>query len=89
MHDAFVVRVFKGSGNLRSDAPSLVERHRAFERFALDQLHHQRTLFDAVNVSDVGVIQQSKDLGFAVEARQALRVAGEGFRQDLERDIPL
>jgi hypothetical protein len=37
MHDAFVVRVFKGSGTLRSDVPSLIERHGAFGRFALDQ----------------------------------------------------
>jgi hypothetical protein len=40
MNDAFVVRVFKGSGNLRRDVPSLVERQGAFGRFALDELHH-------------------------------------------------
>jgi hypothetical protein len=89
MNDAFVVRVFKRSGNLRCDMPSLVERHGPFGRLALDQLHHQRAIFNAVNVSDVWVIQPSKDLGFALEARQSLWVAGEGFRQNLERHVAL
>ena len=56
MHDAFVVRVFQRSGNLRSDAPGFVERHGAFGRFALDQLHRQGTVFDAVDLGDVWVI---------------------------------
>jgi hypothetical protein len=37
MNDAFVVRVFQSSGNLRSDVPNLVERHWPFGRFALGQ----------------------------------------------------
>ena len=54
---------------------------------ALDQLHHQRALLDAVDGSDVGMIQRRQHLRFALEARHVLRVAGQGGGQHLDGDV--
>ena len=50
------------------------DRQRALEQFALDQLHHQGALFDPVNLRDVGMVQRSQHLGFALEAGETLGV---------------
>jgi hypothetical protein len=42
-----------------------------------------------VDVRDVGVIERGEDLCFPLEAREAVRIGGEGFWQNLERDIPI
>lgn len=42
-----------------------------------------------VDLRDVGVIQRGQDLSFALEARHALGVAGEGIGQYFQRDFSL
>ena len=81
MDHAPLVRVLQRIRDLQRDLPGVLERQRAFGRLALDQLHHQRAIFDAVEGCDVGMIQRGQDLGLALEARHAAGIAGEGFRQ--------
>src|SRR5262249_16228073 len=60
---------------------------RSGERFALDQLHGQRAVLDAVNMRDVGMIQRCEDFGFPLEANHASGIAGKHFGQYLERNL--
>ena len=66
---------------------------RCDEILALDQFHHQRTdtigFFETVDVGDVRMIERRERLRFAREPRQAIGIAGEGVRQDLERDVAI
>ena len=89
MDHAPFVRVFQRVGDLHRDLPGLLERHRAFGRFALDQFHDQRPLFDAVNLGDIGVIERSQHFGLALEARHATGIGGEGLGQNLHGHITL
>ena len=43
-------------------------------------------LADVVDGADVGMVQCGSGLGFALEARERLRVAGNVFRQELQGD---
>src|SRR5688572_26515363 len=45
-------------------------------------------LFEAVDDRDVGIIHEWERLGFAVEARQPLRIQCEGVRQHFDRHVP-
>ena len=45
------------------------------------------SVLKAVDRADVLMIERREDLGFAAEARDALRVSGEQGRQDLDRDL--
>ena len=47
------------------------------------------TCFEAVNLSDVGVVQRRQDLCFALEAGQPVGVVGKMVRQQLQRDVSL
>ena len=89
MDDALLVRRLQRFGDLLRDRQRLVERDRLRARSAargltLDQLHHERAdaaaLFEAVDVRDVRMVQRGEDLGFALEAREALGVGGERRR---------
>ena len=71
----------------------LLRSHRA-QRRPLDEFEDQclRALgvFQPVDGADVGVVQRGEDLGFPLEAGQAVGVGREGVRQDFERDtIPV
>ena len=44
---------------------------------------------DSVNVSDVGMVERSQNLGFALEASHAVGIAQERRGQDFERDVAL
>ena len=64
------------------------------EVLALDELHDQRggrvaRVLDAVDLRDVRMIERGERLRFALEAHQAIGVAGERGRQDLERDLAI
>jgi hypothetical protein len=63
------------------------------QRAALDELENERAypvaLFDAVDRGDAGMIERRKDFGFAIEARETLRVARERLRQNLERNVAI
>ena len=43
---------------------------------------------DTVDGSDVGMIQRSERLRFAVESRDALGIGGERLGQDFDRNLP-
>ena len=58
MDDAFLVRSFERIGDLLGVVQRSLERQRPLERLALDQLHHQRALFHAVDLRDVGMIER-------------------------------
>ena len=57
------------------------------QRGAFDQFDNQRPLLDAVDRSDVGVIQRGQNLGFAREARQSIGILRERIRDHLDRDL--
>jgi len=89
MDDAFFTMVCggEGVGDLFGDFQGFFNGDRAFlleplaERIARDELHDEVVritgLIEAVDGSDVGVIQRREELGFALKARQAFRIAGE------------
>ena len=60
---------------------------------AFNQFHDERTdtarFFETMDVRDVGVIQRRQRLRFAREPGQAIGIAGEGVRQDLQRDVAI
>jgi hypothetical protein len=98
MHDLPAVRGFERIGDLACDAERLVGRNRALgdavgERRSVHELHDDDRvaagLVESVDVRDVGVIQRGEDLGFALEARDAVLVVGESLRQDLDGHVSL
>jgi hypothetical protein len=42
----------------------------------------------AAPAANVWMIRRGEDLAFPFEAREAVRIAREGVRQDFERDVP-
>ena len=60
---------------------------------ALDQFHHERAyaarIFQAVDMRDVRMIEGRERLRFAREPGQAIGIAGEGVRKDLQRDVAI
>ena len=62
-------------------------------RLTLDQFHDEGLglvgIFQAVDGGDVGMIQRGEGLGFALEAGNPFRIAGEGRRQHFDRDIAI
>ena len=98
MDDALLVRRFERFCDLLRDGQRFVQWNRSAryplgEVFALDELHDQRTdavrLFEAMDVSDVGMVQRRECLGFAREPRQPVEIARESFRQRLQRHITI
>ena len=98
MHDALFVRCGQRVHNLQRNGACLVDRDGAsrntvFERRAFDQLHHERPpvagLFDSVEMRDVRVVERREHFGFALESREALWIARDVWRKDLERDFAL
>jgi hypothetical protein len=63
------------------------------KRRLLDQLHHESVhaahLFDAVDSSDVGMIQSGEGSGFPLKSRKSLSVLSEALGQDLDRHVAL
>ena len=60
---------------------------------ALEQLHHRVgmavALPDVEDRQDVGVRQRRNRVRFALEARQRLRISGDGRRNNLDRDVAI
>ena len=97
MDDALPVRFVQRIRDLDGPRERLVERHRPFrqprgERLAVDQLHDEEVdplvVADVVDRADVRMIERGDGARLAFEAGAALRVGGEGRRQDLHGDIP-
>ncbi len=63
------------------------------QRLALHELQHEERgagpIFEPVDSADVRMIKRGEDLGFPVEAREAVGIERELRRQDLEGDIPI
>ena len=98
VHDALLMRCFERLCDLLGDGQRLVQRYRSAgdalrEIVALDQLHrqrrHARGSFDAVDLSDVRVVQRGQNLRFALKPSHAVGVAREGLRQRLEGHLAL
>ena len=96
MDDAFLVSRLQPLGNLLEERKGFTERDGAShdplgQGLARHELHHQKVrpvrLFEPVNRGDVGMIQRSKEPGFALEASQALFVLCESFQDDFDGDI--
>ena len=51
----------------------------------LDQLEHERAVFEPVDLRYIGMIERCEHLRFTMKARQAVRVAGKCLGQDLDR----
>ena len=64
----------------------------ASQRFALDKLHHEELaaagLLESVQDRDVRGVQRRKDVCFTLETVHAIRIAGELFRRNFDRDGP-
>ena len=56
---------------------------------AVDELEDQRgrVIFNAVDRADVGVIERRQQPRLALEASEAVVVAGDGRRQDLDGNL--
>ena len=98
MHDAVLVRRVQGLGDLSRDGRRLVNgqlpvRDPIRERRALDELHDQRMhasrLFEPVHDRNVGMIQRGENLGFAMEAREPVRIGSERVGEHLDGDITI
>ena len=91
-----VVRGLERGGNLSSDRQRFARgdctpRQSGGKRLALDQLQYQSAhaadVGHAVNRSDVRMIERGEHARFAFEQGAALRIRGEGWRQDFYRNV--
>ena len=96
MHDPFVVRRGERLGKSVGDLDDLLDGKAArgnavFQRLPLDQFHGQKMdavgFLDRVERDDVRVVEGGDGAGFALEARQAFRIARHFGRQHLESDV--
>ena len=97
MHDAAAVRHLEAPRDLLRDLHDLLQRQPALaqddiERRAFDILHDQvedALILAAVeNLHEIGMLQRSDGLRFAVEALDGLGILGNGRRRQLDRDVP-
>ncbi len=98
VHDPAFVRGVERIGDLARDIHGLRDRDATgrealCERRSFDQLENERAdasrLFETVNSADVLVVERREKLCFTSEPGDALGVAGELRRKDLDRDIPI
>jgi hypothetical protein len=100
MHDAACVSRIKRTGDLSSDGDHLIDRksrrrvdHPIGERRALDELHDQcgttARFLEAVNVSDVWMVERREHLRFTLETGEAIVIVGKRLRQDLDRHVAI
>src|SRR5437868_2013910 len=89
MNDTALVGILQRLRNLFRVSERCFERQRTRQRFTLNKLHRYCAFFDTVDMSDVGMIERSQNLGLALESGRTPGIAGELFRQYLQRDIAL
>ncbi len=96
VNNAVLVSVLERFRNLLCDRQRFFQRDRASldpvgERRPFNQFHHQRThapaVFEAVDGSDVGVVEGCENLRLTLEARHKLRVLGEFLQDHFQRNI--
>src|SRR5216683_8373602 len=81
--DSLFMRGLERIRYLAGVVESRLHRQRPAERFALDEFHHERAIFHAIDLRDVGMVQGRQHLSLTLESRHAIRVAGESFGQHL------
>jgi hypothetical protein len=89
MYDSLLVCVLETLGDLGADFPGVLKRHRPLRRIALNELHNEASFFDAVDRSDVKIIERRQNLRLALEAGEPFGIFSERRRQHLDRDIAL
>jgi hypothetical protein len=100
MDDAPFVRGVEGIGDLPGDPARLVDRHRAVqkeigERRPFDEFQHERAQVpvgvgrpvNAVDRGDVLMIERREQVGFTLEAGEAIGIARELAGQHLDRNV--
>jgi hypothetical protein len=87
MNDRLPVCGFERVCNLPCKRQGFSEPHRTSgkairERWSFHQLHHEGATtvrpFEAIDLRDIGMVQGGERFGLTLEARQALRIMGEG-----------
>ena len=97
MHDVVVVGRLEGLGNLPRQGERLTERQPGrpsqsllecfpFDDFEDERLHAFGPL-DPVDRRDVRVIERGQHAGFALEAREPVRIVRKDGREDLDRHV--
>jgi hypothetical protein len=95
VNDALLVCMLERARDLFSDTERVVQRKRSLldalgKRRAFDLFHNETSYpsraFESINVCDVGVIERSQDLRFALKARHALGIAGKFRRESFQSD---
>ena len=98
MDDALLVCGFKSLGDLLGYGQCLIYGNRTLrdavrQRRPFNQFKDQRLLtlgfLQPVDVPDVGMVQRGQDFRFTLKAGEAIRIVGEGLRQDFERHVPI
>ena len=96
MDDALLVRRFQPFDYLQCDPESLVDRDRTAvdalgQGLAFGHLHDQQLLavdvLETVDPGDPRVVEACQQTRLAFEAREALRVGGEGLWKHLDGDL--
>ena len=96
VNDAVLVRRFERIGDLMPDVQRLADRDRPpgdplGERVAVDELEDERGravhVLEAIDGTDVRMIQRRQQARLAVEAGAPLGIGREEARKDLDRDI--
>ena len=96
MNDAALMRVLERRSDLQGDWQRLFKGQRPWpdplgQHGPFHQLQGKRArpmgFFEAIKHRNVGMVQRSKDLGFALEALHTLFVSGKRFRQHFQRYI--
>src|SRR5262245_54832976 len=97
MDDALLVCGFERLSHLSRDGERFSDRDRSSrnavrQRLTWNKLHDEGRRgsgsFEAVDVCDVRMVERSERLGFALEARKALRIRSKRIRDDLNRHLP-
>ena len=94
MDDLSLVRGVQRIDNMPGNRQRLLDGKRPArdplgEIFAFDQLHHDGSIDDAVDLGDVGVIERRQYLRFTLETSQPLGVSFQRLRQNLQGDVAL
>ena len=98
MNDALLVRRIQRLGDLPGNLQRLSQRKRPLrnqigERRAVDELQDEPVrgagILEAIDMTDVRVIERREHLSFALEAREPIGIARERFGQDFDGDVAI
>ena len=97
MDDSFLVRRFKGFGNLPRDTECFLDWDGSTlsqplgQCWTLDKFENQRVsiarLFEAIDCANTRMIEGGQRAGFLLESAHPVRIVGQGGRQYLNCDV--